>query len=139
MGRRSAKSQGETKGRKTSQQRAKRPRRATDQEKEMEAGFQEQEEISEPKVAGETVPEKPKKPKKTAREGRKLKGARMRVVWGVFSSSVQCVQTFPYAQKKDAEALAAKLTAEKKALYFVQPVREVMSEVSEEAQGHSSQ
>jgi len=68
--------------------------------------------------------EKVKKPRKTA----KLKPSRMRVVWGVFSSSVQCVQTFPYPQKKEAETLAAKLTTEKKSPYFVQPVKEPIVE-----------
>jgi hypothetical protein len=68
-----------------------------------------------------------KKPRKVA----KPKAAvRMRVVWGVFSSSVQCVQTFPYPQKREAETLAAKLTAEKKSPYFVQPIKEPISEES---------
>lgn len=67
---------------------------------------------------------KVKKPRKTV----KPKPSRMRVVWGVFSSLVQCIQTFPYPQKKEAETLAAKLTAEKKSPYFVQPVKEPIAE-----------
>jgi hypothetical protein len=43
---------------------------------------------------------------------------------------VQCVQTFPYPQKREAETLAAKLTAEKKSPYFVQPIKEPISEES---------
>jgi hypothetical protein len=75
----------------------------------------------------EAAAAKVKKPRKAA----KPKAAvRMRVVWGVFSSSVQCVQTFPYPQKREAETLAAKLTAEKKSPYFVQPIKEPIPEES---------
>ncbi|MCS7166198.1 MAG: hypothetical protein RMI91_01625 [Gemmatales bacterium] len=106
-----------------------------EEEAELE-GAEEFESLLEPKR------KKPKKTKKARRERsampkitRKGKAARMRIVWGVFSSSVQCVQTFPYPQKQEAEALAAKLTAEKKSLFFVQPVREpIVEESSSQAQ-----
>lgn len=101
---------------------------------EEEAGPEAEEELESIVEAEERGPRKPKKARKpravTPKVARKGKAARMRVVWGVFSSSVQCVQTFPYAQKQEAEALAAKLTAEKKSIFFVQPVREPLVEES---------
>ncbi|MCS6849682.1 MAG: hypothetical protein NZ700_00765 [Gemmataceae bacterium] len=56
------------------------------------------------------------------------KVTRMRVVWGVFNNSNQRVATFDYPKRREADELAAKLTAEKKNTHFVQPVKEPMEE-----------
>lgn len=57
---------------------------------------------------------------------------RMKVVWGVFSNSNQRVATFDYPKRKDADELAAKLSADKKSTHFVQPVKEPMEEKKDE-------
>jgi hypothetical protein len=74
-------------------------------------------------------PKAPKaaKPKRT----RAAKVVRMRLVWGVFNNSHQCVATYEYPKRKDAEAHAAKLTADKKNTHFVQPVKEAIEEKKE--------
>jgi hypothetical protein len=131
MGRRSGKAKSQRKAPAAKRQQVRR--QETSEETEEAKMPTHPEEPTEPvETTQESEPvaaQKPKKAKKaTTRESRKAKAVRMRVVWGVFSSSVQCVQTFPYPQKKEAEALAAKLTAEKKSLFFVQPVREPIAE-----------
>ncbi len=55
----------------------------------------------------------------------------MKVVWGVFNNSNQRVATFDYPKRKDADDLASKLTSDKKATHFVQPVKEPMEEKKE--------
>jgi hypothetical protein len=67
------------------------------------------------------------KPKRT----RAAKVVRMRLVWGVFNNSHQCVATYEYPKRKDADAHAAKLTADKKNTHFVQPVKEAIEEKKE--------
>lgn len=67
------------------------------------------------------------KPKRT----RTAKVVRMRLVWGVFNNSHQCVATYPYPKRGDADAHAAKLMADKKTTHFVQPVKEPMEEKKE--------
>ncbi len=63
-----------------------------------------------------TVP----KPRKKA-----VKIVRKRVVWVVFDNANKKMgQAFDYSKKADAEAYAEKLRTEKKATYFVQPVKE---------------
>jgi hypothetical protein len=89
-------------------------------ETEEEAGDEEEEEEKPKKPA-------PKKaPKKAAAKprSRSAKGVRMRVVWGVFNNSHQCVATYEYPRRKEAEDHAAKLTADKKSTHFIQPVKE---------------
>ena len=75
------------------------------------------------------APKAPKaaKPKRT----RAAKVVRMRLIWGVFNNSHQCVATYEYPKRKDAEAHAAKLTADKKNTHFVQPVKEAIEEKKE--------
>ena len=63
-----------------------------------------------------TVP----KPRKKA-----VKIVRKRVVWVVYDNSNKKMgQAFEYSKKAEAEAFAEKLRTEKKATYFVQPVKE---------------
>jgi hypothetical protein len=79
------------------------------------------------KAAKVKVP-KVAKPKSRSRAA---KIVRMRMVWGVFNNSHQCVASFEYPKRKEAEAHAAKLTADKKNTHFVQPVKEAIEEKKE--------
>jgi cobalamin biosynthesis protein CobT len=72
-----------------------------------------------PKVA------KPKSRKRVA------KVTRMRVVWGVFNNSHQCIATYEYPKRAEADAHVAKLIADKKTTHFVQPVKEPIEEKQE--------
>jgi hypothetical protein len=83
---------------------------------------------------------KPAKPKAKAPKAAKPKSrsraakiVRMRLVWGVFNNSHQCVATYEYPKRDDANAHAAKLTADKKSTHFVQPVKETIEEKKEKA------
>jgi hypothetical protein len=88
----------------------------------------------------EEAPKKKKKPKKPPKEKvvkpRKSRSAkkptRMKVVWGVFNNSNARVATYDYPKRADADAHAAKLTADKKSTHFVQPVKEPMEEKKED-------
>ena len=71
------------------------------------------------------------KPVKTKSRTRTPKVTRMKVVWGVFNNSNQRVATFDFPKRKDADDLAAKLTSDKKATHFVQPVKEPIEEKKE--------
>jgi hypothetical protein len=75
------------------------------------------------KKAAVKKPAKPKAPAKP--RSRAAKVVRMKVVWAVYSNSHALVEEFPYPQKADAEALLAKLTADKKSggPFFLQPLK----------------
>jgi cobalamin biosynthesis protein CobT len=83
--------------------------------------------------------EAPKKKKKAApkearpKRSRTAKQVRMKVVWGVFNNSNQCVAKFDYPKRKEAEEHAAKLAAAKTPPqpFFVQPVKEPIEEKKE--------
>ncbi len=87
----------------------------------------------------EAAPKKKKKPAKVKApkaakpksRSRAAKVVRMRLVWGVFNNSHQCVATYEYPKRDDANAHAAKLTADKKSTHFVQPVKEAIEEKKE--------
>jgi hypothetical protein len=98
-------------------------------EAEPEADADEDEEAPAPKKKKAVKVKAPKvaKPKRT----RAAKVVRMRLVWGVFNNSHQCVATYEYPKRKDADAHAAKLTADKKNTHFVQPVKEAIEEKKE--------
>lgn len=70
------------------------------------------------KPAGE--PAKPRK--KTTKQVRK------RVVWVVYDNSNKPVARFPYTQKKEADEKAEQLKTDKKATYFVQPLKEEITD-----------
>ncbi|MBV9123817.1 MAG: hypothetical protein JO112_10710 [Planctomycetes bacterium] len=103
-------------------------------EDEVEDGAAEEEEATGQEGAEEVEEEeKPAKKAKApakprASRSRASKTARMKVVWCVFSNSNQKVATFDYPKRKDADELAAKLTADKKSTHFVQPVKEPIEE-----------
>jgi hypothetical protein len=83
----------------------------------------------------EDAPVKPKK-KKPVKEAkpkrvRTPKVVRQKVVWGVFNNSNQRVATYEYPKRKEADEHAARMTAEKKLTFFVQPVKEQIDEKKE--------
>lgn len=88
---------------------------------------------------GEEEEEAPKKKKKAApkeskpRRSRTAKVVRMKVIWGVFNNSNQCVAKFDYPKRKEADEHAAKLAAAKTPPqpFFVQPVKEPIEEKKE--------
>jgi hypothetical protein len=100
-----------------------------DEEEEEAAGDEDEEE------AVAAPPKKKKAPKaaKPKPRSRTAKVVRQRVVWGVFNNSHQCVATYDYPKRADAEAHAAKLMADKKSTHFVQPIKEPIEEKKEKA------
>jgi hypothetical protein len=103
-------------------------------EVEVEAeGDEEEDEDAEapPKKKKKAAKVKAPKVAKPKSRSRAAKITRMRLVWGVFNNSHQCVASYEYPKRKDAEAHAAKLTADKKNTHFVQPVKEPIEEKKE--------
>jgi hypothetical protein len=88
---------------------------------------------------GDEEEEAPKKKKKPAakeakpKRTRTAKQVRMKVIWGVFNNSNQCVAKFDYPRRKEADEHAAKLAAAKNPPqpFFVQPVKEPIEEKKE--------
>jgi hypothetical protein len=96
----------------------------------------EEEERDELDAEGDEEPEeKPKKsaakPARSRSRARPAKITRLKVVWGVFNNANQRVAVFNYAQRREADELAAKLKADKKVTHFVQPVKEPLEEKTE--------
>ena len=85
-----------------------------------------------PKKKKKAAPKVAKPKAKAKPRSRAAKVTRMRVVWGVFNNSNQCVATYAYPKRGDADAHAAKLMTDKKQTHFVQPVKEPI-EVKPEA------
>jgi len=117
-----------------------------DEEGDEEDEKGEEDEEAEPRDEDdEEAVEAPPKKKKAAKAAKAPKAAkpksrsraakvvRMRLVWGVFNNSHQCVASYEFPKRKDAEAHAAKLTADKKNTHFVQPVKEPIEEEKEKA------
>jgi G3E family GTPase len=80
-----------------------------------------------------------KKAKKTAAKAvkpktrtRAAKVVRMKAMWAVFSNSDQCVATYEYPRRQEAEEHARKLAADKKTTYFVQMIKEPLEEKDKE-------
>ncbi|MCA9075206.1 MAG: hypothetical protein KDA93_09245 [Planctomycetaceae bacterium] len=66
--------------------------------------------------------------KKATTTRRKAKASeRKRLVWGVFSGSLKEEARFPYDQRKEAEAKLEQLLARGKRVYFIQPIKEVIT------------
>jgi hypothetical protein len=109
--------------------------REEDEEEEEAGASTEEAEAEEDEGEEEEVEAAPKKKKaapKTAKpRTRAPKHVRLKMVWGVFNNSHQRVATFEYPKRKDAEEHAAKLAADKKSTFFVQPVKEAMEEKKE--------
>jgi hypothetical protein len=112
-------------------------RRKKDAQGEDEDKAEETDEESAEADEGEAE-EAPKKPKKKAapkepkpKRTRTPKVVRQKVVWGVFNNSNARVATYPYPQRSEADAHAAKLMADKGSTFFVQPVKEPIEEKKE--------
>jgi len=89
----------------------------------------EEEEEEAPKKKKKAPPPKEAKPKRS----RAAKQVRMKVIWGVFNNSNQCVAKFDYPKRKEADDHAAKLAAAKTPPqpFFVQPIKEPIEEKKE--------
>jgi hypothetical protein len=109
---------------------------ANDTDEESDDGEPEADADSEADEEEEETP-KPKK-KKPAKEPkprsrkRTVKVPRLRVVWGVFNNGNQCVARYDYPKKSEADEHAARLHAEKKQTFFVQPIKEPIEEKKED-------
>ena len=87
-------------------------------------------------VEDEEEEEAPKKKKKAPvkeakpKRSRAAKQVRMKVVWGVFNNSNQCVAKFDYPKRREAEEHANKLASAKTPPqpFFIQPVKEPMED-----------
>jgi len=90
-------------------------------EEEIEAESDEEEEEA-PVKKKKKAKEKAPKPKRS----RSGKTVPMKMMWAVFNNSNQPIATFEWKQKEEAEAHAARLHAEKKQTYFVQPIKQPM-------------
>ncbi len=101
-----------------------------DEEESEAEGESEREEDEEGDEDEEAPPKPKKKPAKEAKPKRVRapKVVRQRVVWVVFNNSNQRVAAYDYPKKKEADEHAARLTAEKKLTFFVQPVKEPIEE-----------
>ncbi len=97
-----------------------------DDGEEEEEGEETEEEVEEAPKKKKKVPVKVAKPKRT----RVAKQVRMKVIWGVFNNSNQCVAKFDYPKRHEAEEHAAKLGAAKNPpqSFFIQPIKEAMEE-----------
>jgi cobalamin biosynthesis protein CobT len=90
-------------------------------------GDEDDEEKPAPKKKKKVAKAKPvKEPRKS--RARTPKVIRQRVVWGVFSNSHQCVATYEYPRRAEADQHAARLMQDKKSTHFVQPVKEPWEE-----------
>jgi hypothetical protein len=82
------------------------------------------------KEEGSATKAKKKKRKTTKRASRSKEKApeRRRLVWGVYSGSMKEEARFPYAERDAAVEKAAQLQSKGKKQYFVQPIKEVITE-----------
>jgi hypothetical protein len=87
-------------------------------------------EVEAAEAQGATKTKKRKKAsKKKATTRRKVKSTeRKRLVWGVFSSSLKEEARFPYDQRKEAEKKLQALLDKGKRMYFLQPIKEVITD-----------
>jgi hypothetical protein len=107
------------------------------EEEEEEAGEEEaeadegdgDEEAKPKKPKPKPKPKKPAAPKKpTTKRVRAVKEVRRRAVWVVYDNSQKPVDTFPFNQKAEAEALLARKLEEKKGTFYLNLVKEEIKE-----------
>ncbi len=91
-------------------------------ELEHEEGEEGDEEAPAPKKKKKAPAKEPRVRKKPAKQ------VRRRLVWVVIDNSNKKVAQYDYARKQEADDHAARLQAEKKSTYFVQPVKEEITE-----------
>ncbi len=88
-------------------------------------------------------PEKPAKKKRsssprTSSSRKKSKAAeRKRLIWGVFSGGLKEEARFPYDQRAAAEERLEQLKAKGKKSYFIQPIKEVITDAPPAAEAAS--
>lgn len=87
-----------------------------------EEGGDEDEESPKPKKKAAAKKAPAKKP--AAKRSRTPKEVRMKAVWVVFDNASKRVDTFPYPQKAEAEALLARKQEEKKGTFYLSLVKE---------------
>jgi hypothetical protein len=108
-----------------------------DEDEEASGDEEEAEGESEGDEDDEETPKKKKKAKvkvkaaKPKSRARTAKVVRMRVVWGVFNNSHQCVATYEYPKRAEADQHATRLTTDKRSTHFVQPLKEPIEEKKE--------
>lgn len=73
---------------------------------------------------------KKKKVKRKSTRKKSASEARKRLVWGVFSSSMKEEGRYPYDQRKEAEKKLEQLSSKSKKQYFIQPMKEVISDAA---------
>jgi hypothetical protein len=76
------------------------------------------------KRAGGAAAKKPASRKKTKAPERK------RLIWGVFSGTLKEEARFPYDQRAAAEERLEQLRAKGKKMYFIQPIKELITAAS---------
>ena len=104
---------------------SRKPPSRMDKRREAEAV----EAIEKSTVGGKKVATKKGAAKKPTR--RKTKQAeRKRLIWGVFSGTLREEARFPYNEKAQAEEKLEQLRAKSKKLYFIQPIKELITDGS---------
>ncbi len=92
-------------------------------------------EAAEAKGSSAKKTRKTAKKKKTTTTRRKSKTPdRKRLIWGVFSGSLKEEARFPYDQRKEAEKKLEQLLSKGKRMYFIQPIKEVITEAAAPAE-----
>ena len=66
------------------------------------------------------------KPRSRAKKAKEAPIAGLKLVWGVFNNSNECVETFEYRDRKKADKLAEQLAKKHDSSHFVKPVKEPM-------------
>ena len=66
------------------------------------------------------------KPRSRSKKAKEAPIAGMKLVWGVFNNSNECVETFEYRDRKKADKLAAQLAKKHDSSHFVKPIKEPM-------------
>jgi hypothetical protein len=79
-----------------------------------------------PKKKAVKKPAAPKKP--AAKRSRAAKEVRRKAVWIVYDNASKKIETFPFSQKAEAEALLAKKIEEKKGTFYLNLVKEPIEE-----------
>lgn len=71
--------------------------------------------------------------KKTTARKKTKAPERKRLIWGVFSSTLKEEARFPYDQRAAAEERLEQLLAKGKRMYFIQPIKELITASSASA------
>ena len=72
----------------------------------------------------------PRKRAATARKRKAKAPERKKIFWGVFSGTLKEEGRYPYDQKEKAEERLAQLQSRGKKLYFIQPIKEGISDAA---------